>query len=157
MLAERGVERGGFVAYVHESYIPEITAYSLSGDILWRTVVDGYVPPDYEEFSDGVVSVNFPKNGAHKLASISILPNNNLIVQLALITTTSRDRRDEYAELHSLVLNGLTGEGAQFHINISPIVTANSASIVTASMNPFPQLHMYRWNFAGYAGVERDQ
>ena len=119
--------------------LPELRRFSASGELLWRTRLDGLRPVYLAvNSSDGNVAVGTPETGYHMTVGLHLDKSSNFIVwQLLFREQGARERKDDGRLLTYVILLD-SGEGALVAEDIPQIQFLDETSIVFTRRNPFP-------------------
>ena len=132
--------------------LPELRRFSTSGELLWRTRLDGlksvYLAVNS---SDGNVAVGTPEDGYHMTVGLHLEKSSGLIVWQVLFRERGARERGEDGTLLTYVVLLDSGEGALVADDIPQIQFLDETAIVFSRRNPFPTARIVR-RVAGQEG-----
>lgn len=125
------------------SYVPELHAWHGDGTAAWVVNM-----PDWQTFditqtrSPLSLAIVIPEEGAHYPHHLVPLGRGVFVLDLAFRTRRSLAGKEEYSTIDRYVINATRHEASYVGIVESPLLAADSATVVFATETPVPQLHI---------------
>lgn len=142
-------EEGDVVVFPED--VPEIVAYSASGELRWRTRVEGFKAQRYIPEGPGVVAYADPQEGGRPDKAISLvdLGSGLLLAQFGTFYVGAQGLED-ITRVESRVYSAADGKEVARSKELRRIdASAPIAGLVFAQRNlPFPQLIAFRYSIA---------
>jgi hypothetical protein len=130
--------------------LPMLYGYSAEGDAKWVSKFSDFKQGEVREVERGgrrgVANDPTPTSTGGEsdvLWSLARAPNGHVVAQLARRDEASIQARQDYAKLHTYVIDGRTGEGVYVGDLFPKIYQVTGRRVYAGRNNPFPQIVVY--------------
>ena len=135
----------GSAVYVAFVRMPEIHAYSPSGELLWISEIEGYEQMVIIETETGGTQMGMIGiDQMHMLRSFAQGPAGVLVVQLARYTTADYAATKSYSLVDTYLVDGHTGAGTYIGHEIPVVADVARSLLLSVEDDPFPRATIYR-------------
>lgn len=124
--------------------LPLLRAFDPSGAPLWSVRLERFIPIHAYRTARGSI-LQVPESGYH--VNHALTPSadgRDLLLQVALVTRESRQNREPYERLHTLIVYGDGSGGAYLGDGWARVLARTSAGFLTVEQDPFPRITAYR-------------
>jgi|GEM_PF-3756490 len=135
-------EASGIIVYASNAALGEIRGYRPSGELAWRTVVDGLEHNVIAETQGGGIQVTAGRNGAHSLLSLVAIPDVGVLLQYGHRTPGQMAAKEGATAAVTILVNPSTGAGTVSSTPLPRVGAVAGSRAVVVIEDPAPHLQV---------------